>query len=140
MMKETPAKLIENVAEELNIQIRHGGVSRSIELGVRSLGFQGPPEIVGNVPFIVYQYDGGSSTVAFQGLRETERAIAYTLWHNDIHQAELAEHHFYEALLKTKRVVGASQIFSFTDDSTARSIGHGPGGLSGIQREVLIRR
>ena len=134
----TPAKLIEREASKLAISITHGGRPRG--LGLEQQVQHGIPNVRGDVPYIVYQYDGGTYAVAFQGLRETERSIGYTLWHNSIHEAEALESKFYEALLKTGRIVGASQVFSFVDDSTGRTIGPGPGGPHGIQREVLIRR
>lgn len=135
-MIETPAQMFERIGEELGFTVVHGGMPRGLELRVPQL-----VNVSADIPYIVYQYDGGTSAVAFTGLRETERAIAYTLWDENIHKAEASESKFYEALLKTKRLVGASQIFSFQDESVARTgIGGQVGGLHGIQREVLIRR
>ena len=137
-MRISPGKLVQNTAEVMGINVTHGGRPRS--LGLEWKFQQEIPNIAGNVPYLVWQYDGGAYAIAFSGLKETERSVGYTLWHNDIYKVEELEHKFFEALLRTKRVVGASQVFSFVDNSTARSIGTGAGGLHGIQREVLIRR
>ena len=135
-MRETPAELIELVWNKL-------GHSPAEPAGrVRGLDFQA--ETIGEalqvhssrVPYLAYQYDGGTIAAAHAGFRETERSVVYVVWHDSIHTAEKLEKQFLDDLFKTKRLVGIGAIYSFRDSSTGRPQLSTP---HGIQRNILIK-
>ena len=140
----TPGKLIESTWAVLEIYPKGPALPGGMPRGLGALSEElvsGLRRLNELIPYIAYQYDGGTIAQAHSGIRETERSVAYVLWHYDLYQAETAEKKFFDALLKTKRIVGINPLFSFTDTSTAARTGPGEGigGFHAVQRDVLIR-
>lgn len=146
-MRDTPAKLIETTWKMVSGNDNHfpGGRPRGISGEKTGEGLERQGE---TFPQIVYQYDGGTITSALGSIRETERAISYTVWddgdeeEHGIHKADIWEKKFLEALCKSRRVTEMNSSFSFIDSSTGRPAAHtsrAPSEIGGIQREVLIR-
>ena len=135
-MRETPAELIESTWNALGYSpAEAAGRVRGLDFQVESVD-EALQVHSANVPYLAYQYDGGTIAAAHSGFRETERSVVYVVWHNDIHTAEKLEKQFLDALFKTKRVVGIGAIYSFRDSSTGRPQLNTP---HGIQRNILIK-
>ena len=132
----TAAKLVEKVWTDLTKKDAYpAGRPRGLGFAAEDLG--GELRITSaDIPYLAYQYDGGTIAQAHAGLRETDRSVVYVIWHNSLHEAEILERRFLDALLKTKRISAINPIFSFRDSSTGRAQLATP---HGIQRDVLIR-
>ena len=131
----TPGMLVEYVADKMEprLPFYHGGRPRGLGANTWNLTGVGLIENA-QLPYLIWQYEGSSLVTSFQATVETERAIAYNIWHKGVHEADAKEFEFLNALMKTKRVVGVNESYSFTDSATSR-----PPLIHGIHREVLIR-
>lgn len=135
----TPAQLVESTWMRLTgKEVFAGGRQRGFDVTLQEP--LSAIQEVDDIPYLVYQYEGGEIEYAMGRVTRMDRRIVYVVWHKDLHLADDLELQFVSELLKSKRMLNLSSSFSFTDSSTGRTgIDRQIGGFHGVQRAVTIR-